>query len=54
MSGYGEKFLAAAKQATEILAASRDEYLAWFEKGMKSVYDQTQSAVSSVGLSAAA
>jgi phasin family protein len=54
VSVYGEKLLTAAKQATEILTASRDEYLAWFEKGMKSVYDQTQSVVSSTGLAAAA
>lgn len=54
VSGYSEKLTAAAKQAAEILSTSRDEYLAWFEKGLNSFYDQTQTAVSSAGLTAAA
>ncbi len=43
-SAYGEKIIAATKQASALLAASREDYRVWFEKSLKVATAQAQSA----------
>jgi len=53
-SEYGSKVMAASKETTELLTASRDDYKAWFEKGFKLLSDQTAAVAKPVSVRKAA
>jgi phasin family protein len=41
---YGNKWLAATRELTEIVAATRGDYSEWFEEGMKTFTEQAREA----------
>lgn len=43
-SDYGSKVIAATRETGDLLAASRDEYKAWFDKAVKLLSEQTAAA----------
>jgi phasin family protein len=49
-SDYGSKVMAASKETTELLTAARDDYKAWFEKGVKLLTEQTAAVTKPVSV----
>lgn len=42
---YSAKLMAAARDTADLLAASRDDYKAWFEKGFQTISATTEAVV---------
>ncbi len=49
-SEYGSKVMSVSKEAVDLLAASREDYKAWFEKGYKLWTEQTAAATKPVSV----
>lgn len=53
-SDYGSKVVAASKEATELLTASREDYKLWFEKSFKVLTEQSVAVTKPVSVRKAA